>query len=229
MSTENPLDRLFPRYPILAVLGYAAIVVLLALVALGSAADLYDRNAALAAATDLLDQIEGRKASAPGTTFAGAPAGSPFLEGQTITVAGAALQQRITAAVSKVGGNVLSSQVDLTGTLSKEGFVSLVASCELEQPAVQLLLYDLEAGMPFLFIDQLVVQAPEGGTGAEASGGRMRVAARGVGPVAGREMTGKGPRLPGRMNLVPVHRADQPLAAAEHPQHSTGITRSPSL
>jgi general secretion pathway protein M len=176
MSTQNQLDKLFARYPALAVLGYAAIVVLLAVVGLGALADLYDRNQALAAATDMLDQIEGRKQSPGGAAiYAGAPAGSPFLEGQTVTVAGAALQQRITAAVGKVGGNVLSSQVDLTGTLSKEGFVSLVASCELEQPAVQQLLYDLEAGMPFLFIDQLVVQAPEGGTGAEAGGGKMRV------------------------------------------------------
>jgi general secretion pathway protein M len=38
---------------------------------------------------------------------------------------------------------------------------------------VQPLLYDLEAGMPFLFIDQLVVQAPQAGTGEEGS--RMRV------------------------------------------------------
>jgi general secretion pathway protein M len=30
----------------------------------------------------------------------------------------------------------------------------------MEQPALQKLLYDLEAGMPFLFVDQLVVQAP---------------------------------------------------------------------
>jgi general secretion pathway protein M len=175
MSTQTQLDKLLARYPALAVLGYGAIVVLLAVVGIGALADLYDRNAALATATDLLDQIEGRKAPGPGTTVAGAPAGSPFLEGQTITVAGAALQQRITAAVGKVGGNVLSSQVDLTGTLSKAGFVSLVASCELDQPAVQQLLYDLEAGMPFLFIDQLVVQAPEGGTGADAGGGKMRV------------------------------------------------------
>ena len=37
--------------------------------------------------------------------------------------------------------------------------MSLVASCELEQPALQQLLYDIEAGMPFLFVDQLVAQA----------------------------------------------------------------------
>jgi len=33
-------------------------------------------------------------------------------------------------------------------------------SCELEQNKLQQLLYDIEAGMPFLFIDQLVAQGP---------------------------------------------------------------------
>jgi general secretion pathway protein M len=53
--------------------------------------------------------------------------------------------------------------------------VSLTASCELDQPALQQLLYDLEVGMPFLFVDQLVIQAPEAGTGQEGAAGRMRV------------------------------------------------------
>jgi general secretion pathway protein M len=44
-------------------------------------------------------------------------------------------------------------------------------SCEIEQGSLQQLLYDLEAVMPFLFIDQLVVQAPV--IGVEQS--RMRV------------------------------------------------------
>jgi general secretion pathway protein M len=176
MSTNHTLDRLFARYPVLAVLGYGAIVAVLGLVIFGEISEIYDRSVALAAATDMLDRLEGRKASAgEGAIAAGAPAGSPFLEGQTVTVAGAALQQRVTGAVGKVGGNVLSSQVDLQGTLSKEGFVSLIASCEVDQPALQQLLYDLEAGMPFLFVDQLVVQAQEAGTGQEAAGGRMRV------------------------------------------------------
>jgi general secretion pathway protein M len=177
MSTDHPLDRLFARYPALAVLGYAAIVAVLGWAAFAAMADIYDRSVALAAATDMLDRLGGRTGSAGVTgTMAGAPTGSPFLEGQTVTVAGATLQQRVTGAVGKVGGNVLSSQVDLQGTLSKDGFVSLVASCELDQPALQQLLYDIEAGMPFLFVDQLVVQAPEAGTGQEAlAGGRMRV------------------------------------------------------
>ena len=175
MTPAHPIDRYLARYPGVATFAYGVVVVVFLLVAWSALADIYERYVAVAAASDLLDQIEGRKPAPAGAdaTAAVAPAGSPFLEGPTVTVAGAALQQRVTAAVTKVGGNVLSSQVDLEGTQAKQGYVSLVASCEVEQPALQQLLYDLEAGMPFLFVDQLVVQAPQAGTGEE--GGRMRV------------------------------------------------------
>ena len=55
------------------------------------------------------------------------------------------------------------------------GFVGLVVSCEMEQPVLQKLLYDLEAGMPFLFIDQLDVQVPQTTTRNEVGSGRIRV------------------------------------------------------
>src|SRR6202035_6076904 len=95
------------------------------------------------------------------------------LEGATVTIGGANLLQRVAGSVARFGGNILYTQVDLQGTQSKDGFVSVTVSCEVEQPALQQLLYDLEAGMPFLFVDQLVIQAPQAGTGEE--GGRMRV------------------------------------------------------
>ncbi len=175
MSTNHPLVRHLVRYPAVAVLFYGGLVAAGAVVAWLALADLYDRHLALAAATDMLDQIEGRKPSSGGTGAAAgtAPPGSPFLEGPSLTIAGAALQQRVTRAVTKLGGNVLSSQVELQGAQSREGFVSLIASCEVDQPALQQLLYDIEAGMPFLFVDQLEVQAPQAGTAQD--GGRMRV------------------------------------------------------
>jgi general secretion pathway protein M len=175
MKTDNALDRLLARRPGVATLAYFALVVVLLFATWSALADVYDRYVAAAAASDLLDQIEGRKPGGAGADARAAsiPAGSPFLEGPTVTVAGATLQQRVTGAVTKVGGNVLSSQVDLEGTQAKQGYVSLVASCEVDQPALQMLLYDLEAGMPFLFVDQLVVQAPQAGTGEE--NGKLRV------------------------------------------------------
>jgi general secretion pathway protein M len=68
--------------------------------------------------------------------------------------------------VTKAGGNVLSSQLDVQGgPNAKAGFVSMVANCELEQASLQSLLYDLEAGMPFLFVDQLDIQVATPGEG----------------------------------------------------------------
>lgn len=92
-----------------------------------------------------------------------------------MTVAGANLLQRVAAAVSDVGGQVQSSQVDVSGAQTKDGFVGLVVSCDLEQPALQKLLYDLEAGMPFLFVDQLDVQVPQTTALGDAGTGRVRV------------------------------------------------------
>lgn len=176
MKTATPIDRYLARYPGAATLAYGLAIVLLLLIAWSTLSNLYERYTVYAAASELLDQMEGRKPM-PGGAKPGAeaaPTGSPFLEGPTVTVAGASLQQRVTGAVTKVGGSVLSSQVDLENSKAKQGYVSLVASCEVDQPALQQLLYDLEAGMPFLFVDQLVVQAPQAGTGEE-QGARMRV------------------------------------------------------
>jgi general secretion pathway protein M len=160
--------------PLLAAAAYAvAVIVLLAMVWSG-VSDILERRAALAASADLLAQLEGRKpfAAAPGAVQAQVPTGSPFLEGQTLTVAGAALLQRVADAVTKVGGSVLSSQVDVQGVQAKDGFVSVLASCELDYTALQKLLYDLEANMPFLFIEQIVAQTPQTGS---VESGRMRL------------------------------------------------------
>ena len=168
--------RLSSTRPLLAAVGYAAAVMVLLVMAWSGIADILDRRQSVAAAIDLLAQLEGRKASPLATAGAGAsqvPTGSPFLEGQTLTVAGATLLQRVADAVTKVGGNVLSSQVDVQGVQAKDGFVNVLASCELDQAALQRLLYDLEAGMPFLFIEQMVAQSPQ--TASPQDGARMRL------------------------------------------------------
>jgi len=175
MSTQKA-SRLSSLRPLLAVIAYAAAVVVLLAMAWSGVADILDRRHAIATASDLLAQLEGRKPSplaAAGAAATQVPTGSPFLEGQTLTVAGAALLQRVADAVNKVGGNVLSSQVDVQGVQSKDGFVSVLASCEIEYTALQRLLYDLEAGMPFLFIEQFVAQSSQ--TASTPDGGRMRL------------------------------------------------------
>jgi general secretion pathway protein M len=174
--SSSSLDRYLGDRPPVAAAAYVVVVAALLFTAWASVADIFARRQALAASEDLLAQLEGRRASpfgAPGSPAGPVPTGSPFLEGQTVTVAGAALLQRVAEAVTRVGGNVLSSQVDLQGTKSKDGFVSLIASCEVEQAALQRLLYDLESGMPYLFIEQLVAQAPQAAAASNTM--RMRV------------------------------------------------------
>ena len=161
----------------LAVTGYGVAVAVLLVMAWSGVADIIERRQSVAAASDLLAQLEGRKPFAgatPGASATQIPTGSPFLEGQTLTVAGAALLQRVADAVNKVGGSVLSSQVDVQGVQAKDGFVSVLASCEIEFAALQRLLYDLEAGMPYLFIEQFAAQAATTSTATD-TGGRMRL------------------------------------------------------
>ena len=174
--SNRSLDRYLTAHPGAAAAGYLLVIAALLFAAWANVSDIFARRQAVAASEDLLAQLEGRRASPFGTLGSQTgpvPAGSPFLEGQTVTVAGAALLQRVAEAVTRVGGNVLSSQVELQGTQSKDGFVSLIASCEVEQAALQRLLYDLESGMPFLFVEQLVAQAPQ--AAAASNNTRMRV------------------------------------------------------
>jgi general secretion pathway protein M len=175
MSEQTSLQRMILRSPRSAACAYVALVLLLIVGTWSAVADILDRRADVAAARDIIDQLQGRKLPARNddNTQEFVPSGSPALEGPTVTVAGAALLQRVIGAITKVGGNVLSSQVELQGPQSKAGFIGVIASCELDQPSLQKLLYDLEAGMPFLFVDQLAVQAPVASSTDQE--GRMRV------------------------------------------------------
>ncbi|WP_183714305.1 type II secretion system protein GspM [Bradyrhizobium sp. ERR14] len=140
--------------------GYAIVALALLWVIASAITDLLARYDQLRDAGELLAQFEGRavrpdRREEPNLT---APGGSSFVEGKTVTVAGAALVRRVVGAVTKAGGHVLSTEVELQGNDSKTGFISVATSCEIEQPALQQLLYDLEAGLPFLFVKQLSVE-----------------------------------------------------------------------
>jgi general secretion pathway protein M len=160
--------------PISAAATYCGIFILLLFATVSSVQDILEARADVAASAAMLEQLGGHRSAAARARSIdpSAPSGSPFLEGGTVTVAGAALLQRVAGAVAKLGGNMVSSQVELPDGRAKGGFLSIIASCEIGQQNLQPLIYDLEAGMPFLFIDQLAVQAP---TSATATEGKLRV------------------------------------------------------
>jgi general secretion pathway protein M len=162
------------RREALALVAYVGVVIVLLAMSLALVADLHDKSAEIAAAQMRLDELSERsRPGSPAIASNAGAAGSPFLDGRTITIAGAALQQRVETAVAKAGGELMSSQVELDGPDAKKGFVGLTASVEVGQPAMQTILYDIEAGMPYLFVDKLSIQSPE--VFGEPESGRMRM------------------------------------------------------
>jgi general secretion pathway protein M len=165
------LDRYLTR-PSLSGLIYGAVVVGCCLTTLFMLTDIVELYSARNASLEMLSRFDGRNhAASAGRGAASQPQGSPFLEGQTVTVASAALLQRITSIITNAGGTVVSSEMQQQGARSKDGYVTAIANCELGQEALQRVLHDIEAGSPFLFIDQLVVQTPSG----PGEVGRLRV------------------------------------------------------
>jgi general secretion pathway protein M len=173
MNANHPLYRYLARYPSMSALIYVASVIALALTALFAVLDIGERYRAVNASAEVLARLERRApplSSESNWTADSIPAGSPFLEGQTVTVASAALLQQIAAAITGAGGRIVSSEVKPQGERSGDAFIHVVANCELEERALPHLLYGIEAGMPFLFIEQFVAEAPAN------EGGRMHVA-----------------------------------------------------
>jgi general secretion pathway protein M len=163
MNISNLFTTFLSRFPTGAALLYVGVVMLFSIMAWTTVTEILERREAVAATAGVLSQLEGR--GPPVTRGKGKDGdsvfvGSPVLEGATVTVGGANLLQRVAASITRLGGNIQYTQVDLQGPQSKDGFVNVTVNCEFEQPVLQQLLYDLEAGMPFLFVDQLVVQGP---------------------------------------------------------------------
>ena len=140
-----------------------------------SIADLIDQRSEVAASATMLEQLEGHHAAATAQRARrmAMPSGSAYLEGATVTIAGATLLQRVAERGVEIRRQRAVHPARRAEHVGKPGFLSMIASCEIEQPQLQQLLYDLEAGMPFLFIDQLVVQTPTAETGAQP--GKLRV------------------------------------------------------
>jgi general secretion pathway protein M len=174
MNATKQFGSVAVSSPAVAALLYAGLLLALAAATVLSLKDVFEQRAAVASLGETVLRLErDSQGSTQPAAASGTTPGSPLLEGATETIAGAALLQRVIGSVTRHGGSILSSQLDLQGAQSKDGFLSVIANCDLEQPALQEIVYDLEAGMPFLFVDQLAVQAPT--ASRDESGGKLRV------------------------------------------------------
>ena len=154
------ISNYLTRQPRWALLSFAATLLGLFLTCVSLLADLAREYSELGMAAERLDRFERRipkeSMNAPAVI---APPGEPFLDELTLTMASAALLQRMTSAIARVGGTIVSSEVDTQNAQSKDGYIKVSATCNLAANALQQLLYEVESGMPFLFVDQLLAQA----------------------------------------------------------------------
>jgi general secretion pathway protein M len=157
------INNFISRHAKLGAVAYAAALLTLAamnaLLIMDVAQQYHARNSSL----EQLAQLKARLQIPAGSRLGD----SPFLEGESETQASAALLKRLTAASAQAGANVLSSEVEPQAN-AKDGYLKAITTCELEEPALQRLLYDLEAGTPLLLVDQVLVQPAN-------DGGKLRV------------------------------------------------------
>src|SRR2546423_14779439 len=134
MTSRISFIHRLARHPALAMAGYAGVVFALAFTTWAAVADIQQRQAEIAAANDLLAQMDGRKTATggPAAPAGQIPTGSPFLEGQTVTVAGAAILQRGASAVRRYGGYTPFSQGGVGGERNQGGLGRGGLSRELE-------------------------------------------------------------------------------------------------
>jgi len=155
--------------PVLCALVVVAIVALGAGAALSAALSLSAERAevaTLAEQSEALRLREERHPSPPGRD----PVASASFEAKTITLAGAALQSRVEAAVAGAKGRLISSKVDVESH-GAERTLALAAELTVAEPNMQSLLFDLETGRPYLFVDSFEARSSE----AASESGVMRV------------------------------------------------------
>src|SRR5262245_1890133 len=151
MTTLQSISSFIVRSPKLAGLFFLALILAASLTTLSMVTDAVERYRARNTSLDTPSRQE--LASQRGTNKP-RPPGSPYVKGQTSTLASAALLQRITSIISKAGGMVVSTEMVQQGAQSTDGYLTAIANCELAQDALQRVLYDIVSGDTFLFVDQ---------------------------------------------------------------------------
>jgi general secretion pathway protein M len=173
VTVASTISRFLGRSPLIAAVLYLAVIGLFLSAFSLAMLDITDQVRAARQGSEVLEQLRSREGRAV-PAQASATETNPFLEGTTLTVASAALLQRVNGAITAAGGSVQSSQVDIT-TGGKDGIVGILVNFELEQPALQKLLFDLETGSPLLFIDQIDIQSPQSTPTSDDRASQLRV------------------------------------------------------
>jgi general secretion pathway protein M len=91
-----------------------------------------------------------------------------LLESPNESLAAVALQDRVKAAVGTVHGDLRSTQVLAARDEGKFRRIAIRGEVTVDIAGLQRVLYDLEAGSPLLFLDNVEIRVPERPRGAGA-------------------------------------------------------------
>src|SRR5258708_38871027 len=105
-------------------------------------------------------RLEARaRADGPGRTITTAPA-SAFLDASTQGLAGAQLQAYLTQTAGAQQAAIISSGLEPTKREDTPDTIRLQATFEVGLVALQSILYRLESGTPYVFVETLAIQPP---------------------------------------------------------------------
>jgi len=117
---------------------------------------------------DTLARLEARaRVDGPGRTITTAPA-SAFLDASTQGLAGAQLQAYLTQTAGAQQAAIISSGLEPTKREDTPDTIRLQATFEVGLVALQAILYRLETGTPYVFVEALAIQ-PAGAAGGRPS------------------------------------------------------------
>ncbi len=147
-------------------LGALALLVLICgigtALALGALSDATDENAERHAMLTRLEAAHRRGGGPGGHALEAVAPDAAFLAAPTAGLASAQLQAHVTRLVAAQRANLASSGVQPTTRTDAADAIRLQATFDMGLPALQTLLYELETGTPYVFVEALSVQ-PQGG------------------------------------------------------------------
>jgi hypothetical protein len=124
---------------------------------------------------DMLARLEARvRADAGARSGAVAPA-TAFLDAPTPGLAGAQLQAYVMQAAADHHAAVISSGVETTKREDAPDSIRLQATLDMGLAALQALLFQLESGTPYVFVESLAVQPPAAAAPGAAQDPLLRV------------------------------------------------------
>ena len=148
--------KLFFKRPSTAAVAYIVAVVAFCSITIASSFAIIEQ---FARRNETIEELRSLEARAGASKHAGISAKAPFLSGDFATIASAELLQRVTSAITKANGKVLSSEPDELLPHSKSKEMKATTNFEINQHDLQGLLFELEFGFPLLTVDQLTIDA----------------------------------------------------------------------